>query len=106
KLVGKVIEILKHGNPDSQAVVLPLLATLTSTSPWHEQPDVQATLRSLLEQSPQPGNYAQVLDAASAFPTLIHDSKVQELVLAGLNSYDREVQRAAMRVSFEHLLND
>src|SRR6202034_1482142 len=106
KLVGKVIEILKQGNPDSQAVLLPLLATLTQRSPWHEQPDVQATLRSLLEQSPQPGNYAQVLDAASSFPTLIHDPKVQELVLASLNSYDRDVQRAAMRVSFDHLLDD
>jgi HEAT repeat protein len=106
KLVGKVIEILKQGSPDSQAVVLPLLATLTQRSPWHEQPDVQATLRTLLEQSPQPGNYAQVLDAASSFPTLIHDPKVQELVLEGLNSYDRDVQRAAMRVSFDHLLDD
>jgi len=106
RLVGRVIEILKQGNTDSQAVVLPLLATLASNSPWHEQPDVQATLRSLLEQNPQSQNYAQVLDAASSFPALIHDPKVQELVLAGLNSYDRDVQRAAMRISFEHFLND
>jgi len=28
KLVDKVVEILNHGNPDSQAVVLPLLAAL------------------------------------------------------------------------------
>ena len=27
-LVNKVVEILNHGNPDSQAVVLPLLAGL------------------------------------------------------------------------------
>ena len=31
-LVAKVVEILKHGNPDSQAVVLPLLAALPSDS--------------------------------------------------------------------------
>ena len=28
RLVYKVVEILNHGNPDSQAVVLPLLAAL------------------------------------------------------------------------------
>ncbi len=39
-LVSKVVEILKHGNPDSQAVVLPLLAALPSDSPWAQQPEV------------------------------------------------------------------
>ena len=106
KLVGRVVEILKHGNPDSQAVVLPLLASLPNSSPWQEQPDVQATLRSLLQQTPQPQNYAQVLDAASSFPNLMRDPKLQGLVLAGLNSFDRDVQRAAMRISFEHFLSD
>ena len=37
-LVSKVVEILKNGNPDSQAVVLPLLAALPSDSPWAQQP--------------------------------------------------------------------
>ena len=48
-LVSKVVEILKHGNSDSQAVVLPLLAALPSDSPWAQQPEVLGGLRSLLE---------------------------------------------------------
>ena len=36
KLVEKVVEILKQGNPDSQAVVLPLLAALPENSPWEQ----------------------------------------------------------------------
>ena len=40
-LVGKVVEILKHGNPDSQAVVLPLLAALAGDSAWDQQTEVQ-----------------------------------------------------------------
>ena len=106
KLVGRVVEILKHGSPDSQAVVLPLLASLPNHSQWQGQPDVQSTLRSLLQQSPQPQNYAQMLDAASSFPDLMRDPNLQGMVLAGLNSYDRDVQRAATRVVFEHFLSD
>ena len=37
QLVDKVVEILKHGNPDSQAVVLPLLAALPDNSAWEQQ---------------------------------------------------------------------
>ena len=40
KLVEKVIEILKHGNPESQAVVLPLLASLPSQSAWLSETEV------------------------------------------------------------------
>jgi HEAT repeat protein len=105
-LVGKVVEILKHGNPDSQAVVLPLLAALPDTSPWEQQTEVQSALRSLLEQDPQPANYAQVLNAASSFTALMSEPKMQEAVLAGLNSYDPDVQRAAIQVSLEHFLNN
>jgi len=105
-LVSKVVEILRHGNPDSQAVVLPLLASLPDTSPWEEQADVQNALRALLEQDPQPGNYAQVLNAASSFTEIMKDPKLQAKVLAGLNSYDPDVERAAVRVSLEHFLNN
>lgn len=105
-LVSKVVEILRHGNPDSQAVVLPLLASLPDTSPWEEQGDVQNALRALLEQDPQPGNYAQVLNAASSFTEIMKDPKLQAKVLAGLNSYDPDVERAAVRVSLEHFLNN
>jgi len=105
-LVSKVVEILNHGDADSQAVVLPLLATLPQNSAWEKQTDVQEALRSLLEAKPRPANYAQVLDAASSFSSLMHEPKLQEQVLAGLHSFNADVQRATVRVSFEHFLDD
>ena len=105
-LVSKVVEILKHGNSDSQAVVLPLLAALPSDSPWAQQPEVLGGLRSLLEEQPRPVNYAQVLNAASSFKSLMKETDLQQQVLAGLNDPNPEVQRAAVRVSLEHFLPD
>jgi hypothetical protein len=105
-LVNKIVEILKHGNPDSQAVVLPLLAALPEDSAWEKQADVRDALRSMLEQKPRPANYAQVLDAASSFSILMREPKLQEQVLAGLHSFSPDVQRAAVQVSLEHFLND
>jgi hypothetical protein len=106
RLVGKVVEILNHGNPDSQAVVLPLLAALPENSAWEQQASVQDALRSMLEAKPRPKNYAQVLDAASSFSSLMHEPKLQEQALAGLHSFNADVQRAALRVCFEHFLSD
>jgi HEAT repeat protein len=106
QLVSKIVEILKHGNPDSQAVVLPLLAALPSDSPWAKQPEVLGGLRALLEEQPRPANYAQVLNAASSFKSLMRETDLQQQVLAGLNDPDPEVQRAAVRVSLEHFLGD
>jgi len=105
-LVAKVVEILKQGNPDSQSVVLPLLSVLPEKSPWQKETDVQGALRAMLEQRPRPANYAQILDAASSFPSLMHEPKLQEQVLAGLHSFNPDIQRAAIRVSFEHFLGD
>jgi HEAT repeat protein len=105
-LVSKVVEILQHGNPDSQAVVLPLLAVLPPDSPWEKQQEVLGALRTMLEAKPRPANYAQVLDAASSFTTLMHEPKLQEQVLAGLHSFTPEIQRAAVQVSLEHFLDD
>jgi hypothetical protein len=105
-LVSKVVEILKHGNPDSQAVVLPLLAALPQNSAWQRQTEVQAALRSMLEQTPRPANYGQVLDAASSFDALMRDPEIQEQVFAGLRSYTPEVQRAAVQICLEYFLND
>jgi HEAT repeat protein len=105
-LISKVVEILRHGNPDSQAVVLPLLAALPSDSPWAQQPEVLGGLRALLEEQPRPANYAQVLNAASSFKTLMRETDLQQQVLAGLNDPNPEVQRAAIRVSLEHFLPD
>ncbi len=106
KLVDKVVEILNRGNPDSQAVVLPLLAALPDKSPWQQQTTVEGALRALLQANPRPKNYGQVLDAASSFTSLIHEPGLQKQVLAGLHSFDTDVQRAAVRICFEHFLND
>ncbi len=46
QLVAKVVEILNHGNPDSQAVVLPMLAALPSDSPWATQPEILTAFAS------------------------------------------------------------
>ena len=106
QLVAKVVEILHRGNPDSQAVVLPLLAALPADSPWTQQPQILAALRTLLEAQPRPANYAAVLNAASSFRTLMHETDLQQQLLSGLNDPNPDVQRAAIRVSLEHFLND
>ena len=105
-LVAKVVQILKHGNPDSQAVVLPLLAALPSGSVWEQQADVEGALRSMLDQYPQPMNFGQVLDAASSFSNLMREPALQQKVFDGLNSYMSDTQRAAVRISLEHFLSD
>jgi len=105
-LVRRVVEILQHGNPDSQAVVLPLLAVLPPNSSWENETQVQDALRAMLEARPRPANYAQVLNAASSFSPLMHDPKLQEQVLAGLRSFAPDIQRAAIQVSLEHFLDD
>jgi len=106
KLVDKVVEILNQGNPDSQAVVLPLLAALPEKSPWQQQASVENALRSMLQATPRPTNYGQVLDAASSFTALMREPGLQKQVLAGLNSSDTDVSRAAVRICFEHFLKD
>ena len=106
RLVSKVVEILQHGNLDSQAVVLPLLSVLPSDSPWANNPEVLGGLRALLVQQPRPANYAQVLNAASSFKALMAENDLQQQVLSGLNDTNAEVQRAAIRVALEHFLSD
>ena len=54
ELVTKIVEILNHGNPESQAVVLPMLAALPSDSPWATNPEDLSALRTLLTQQPRP----------------------------------------------------
>lgn len=106
KLVDKVVDILHQGDLDSQAIVLPLLASLPENSAWHQQPSVQSALRSMLEQKPRVANYAAVLDSASSFPALLREPDLQKQVFSGLDSFDTEVERAAVRICFEHFLND
>jgi len=106
KLVRKVVEILKHGNPESQAVVLPLVAALPADSAWTGETEVEKALGRMLNQQPRPANYAQVLFAASSFPALMHQPALQAQALVALNSPDSEVRRAAVDIAFEHFLND
>ena len=104
KLVKQVVEILNQGNPDSQAVVLPLLAGLPDNSPWEQETEVLEALRFLLQRQPRPANYARVLNAASSFKSLMGEPALRGQVLAGLDDPSPEVQRAALRVSLEHFL--
>ena len=105
-LVNKVVEILKQGNPDSQAVVLPLLAVLPEGSSWEKEVTVQDALRAMLETRPRPANYAEVLNASSSFPALMKDPKLQEQVFAGLHSFNAQIQRASIEVILEHYLDN
>ena len=105
-IVNKVVEILQHGNPDSQAVALPLLAVLPQNTVWEKETAVKDALRALLEQRPRPANYAQVLNAASSFSSLMQEPKLQEQVIAGLRSFTPEVQRASVDIILEHFLDD
>ena len=79
---------------------------LPDNSPWEQQTEVLEALRSLLQRQPRPANYARVLNAASSFKSLMQEPALREQVLAGLDDPSPEVQRAALRVSLEHFLND
>ncbi len=104
-LVKTVVEILKEGNPDSQAVVLPLLAALPSGSAWDQESEVVGALRGLLERQPRPANYAQVLNAASGFNALVEDPALRDQMFSGLRDPEPDVQRAAIRICLEHFLS-
>jgi HEAT repeat protein len=106
RLVHRVVEILERGNPDSQAVVLPLLAVLRPDSPWEKQTDVQGALLFMLREEPRPANYAEVLKASSSFTGLMNDPAIREQALAGLNSSTPDVQHAAVEIVLEHFLDD
>ncbi|WP_162601315.1 HEAT repeat domain-containing protein [Occallatibacter savannae] len=105
-LVRKVIEILKHGTPESQAVVLPLLAALPTHSAWTRETALREALSAMLAVRPQPSNYAQLLFAASSFPSLMNQPALQEQALEALNSSNPDVRRAAVDIALEHFLTD
>ncbi|PYV28194.1 MAG: hypothetical protein DMG24_02700 [Acidobacteria bacterium] len=105
ELVKTVVEILNHGTPESQAVVLPLLSEVPNDSAWAHNPDILAALRSLLEQQPRPQNYAQVLNAASSFGSLMDEPALRRRVLEGLNDASPDVQRAAVEIALERFID-
>jgi hypothetical protein len=67
---------------------------------------VEKALVEMLTKKPQPGNYAQVLFAASSFPAIMHQPGPQAQALNVLNSPIGDVRRAAIDIAFEHFLND
>jgi hypothetical protein len=60
----------------------------------------------MLQQLPQPKNYAEVIDAASSFTSLMQDPYLQSQILDGLHSFDAGVQRASLRACLEHFLDN
>jgi len=106
KLVNEVVEILRYGNPDSQAVVLPMLSSLSDKTPWQHETAVQDALRAMLQDSSPAKMYGQALDAASSFTALMREPELEKKVLAGMNSSNTDVSRAAARICLERYLNN
>ena len=84
-LVKKVVEILNHGNPDSQAVVLPLLAGLPDDSAWERRRKSWRLCVPCSNGNPGRQITRRVLNAASSFKSSHAGTGVTEQVLAGLN---------------------
>ena len=104
-LVQVILRILARGDEMGQNTVLPLLAALPPDSALTRQPELVSSLRVLLEREPRVKNYAQVLSASAAFPELMSDPKLRYQVLAALNDSDTEVQRAAIRIALESVMD-
>ena len=102
-----MVEILNHGNPDSQAVVLPLLAALPENSVWEQQANVQEALsvdardnsrdRKTTRRCSMPRLRSRALCTNRSF---------RNRCWQGCIHSTPEVQRAAVRVCFEHFLRD
>ncbi|HLJ18130.1 MAG TPA: HEAT repeat domain-containing protein [Bryobacteraceae bacterium] len=105
-LAKTITEILTQGNPDAQAVVLPLLAGLPEDSPWTRQPEIVAAVSSLLQRQPRVANYAAVLTAAASFPELMQEPKLRDQALRAFDDPDQDVQRAAIQIALTHLNDD
>ncbi len=102
-LTGTITQILSSHDESAQNIVLPLLAALPPSSPWTRQPQVVASLHSLLETQPRVKNYAQVLTAAASFPNLMSKPDIRQQVKAAIDDKDRDVQRAALQIALERL---
>jgi HEAT repeat protein len=102
-LVRTVVRILGSGDATAQATVLPLLAALPANSSWTRQPEVIASLRTLLAREPRVGNYAKVLTAAASFAPLMNEPAIRTQVLDAIEDPSRDVQRAAIQIALERL---
>ena len=104
-LLHVISEILTSGDEKAQNVVLPLLASLPSNSAWTRQPEVVSSLHNLLQKQPRVPNYAQVLSAAASFPELMNAPDTRQQVSEAIDDKDRDVQRAALQIALERLLD-
>ncbi|HUA85711.1 MAG TPA: HEAT repeat domain-containing protein [Bryobacteraceae bacterium] len=104
-LIQAIGNILSNGTPEAQSVVLPLLAGLPGDSPWTRQPEIIATVRSLLERAPRVKNYAMVLSAAAAFPEMMREPRLHDQALAAFQDPDPDVQRAAVQIALARFLD-
>jgi HEAT repeat protein len=102
-LIRTITTILLSGSDDTQRLALPLLAALSEGSAWTRQEAVVAALHKLLEQQPRSRNYAHVLTAAAAFPSLMSNPEVQKQMVDAIKDPDRDVQRAAIQIALNRL---
>jgi len=102
-LVHTVVQVLNSGDATAQATVLPLLAALPANSAWTREPQVIASLRTLLAHQPRVGNYAKVLTAAASFAPLMSEPAIRSQVLDAIEDPSRDVQRAAIQIALERL---
>ena len=102
-LVKTVVQILGSGDETAEGTVLPLLAGLPAKSSWTRQPEVIASLRTLLARQPRVTNYAKVLTAAASFPPLMNEPAIRGQVLDAIADPSRDVQRAAIQIALERL---
>ena len=105
-LVKTISDILNQGTPEAQAVALPLLAGLPNNSPWAQQPEIVAALRSMLERTPRVANYAQVLTAAASFPELMQEPRLRDQALDAFVDPVPDVQRAGIQIALSRFLDD
>ena len=102
-LVHTVTTILASSDESAQNIVLPLLAVLPDDSAWTRQPEVVASLRTLLTREPRSKNYAHVLTASAAFPELMENPAIHQQVLSAIDDPDRDIQRAAIQIALDRL---
>jgi HEAT repeats len=98
ELVDTVVKILQQRNEEGLAVLLPLLADLEPNSVWYREPRVVESVRELLHKETRESIYPSVLQAASAFESVLADPNLQDRVLAALNSKDADLQRVAIQI--------
>jgi hypothetical protein len=101
-----VAAVLKAGNDEGLAVVLPLLAELDPDSPWTREAAVAAALRPLVESRAGKTLYADVLRAAGSFPELLASAALQRRVESSLRDASPEVRRAAMQLLLARYVPD